>query len=92
MGKERRLHRMKPVTLRRTFDRKDVSAVVTDRKREARIDPAAIGDDRASAALSAVAALFGSCQMQVLAKKVQEGDARVIKLDGSRDTVYGESR
>ena len=62
MGNKGLLHRMKPVTLRHTFDRQDVGAVVTDRKREARIDPPSVDDDGAGAALAAVAALLGSGQ------------------------------
>ena len=77
------LHRMQPVALRDAFDRQDVSAVVADREREARIDPAAVDDDRAGAALAAVAAFLGSGQIQPFAKKIEQRDARIIELDGS---------
>ena len=76
---------------RQAFDRKDVSAIVTDRKRKARIDPSSVDDDRAGAALAAVTALLGSCQMEAFAKKIQERYTRVIELDRSRDAVHGES-
>jgi hypothetical protein len=72
VGKKRLLHRMKSITLCHTFDRKDVSAVVADRKRKARIDPSSLDDDRAGAALPPVAALLRSGQMKAFAKKIQE--------------------
>src|SRR4029077_19511292 len=58
VGKKRLLQRMKPIAACHTFDREDVSAVVTDRKRKARIDPSSLDDDRAGAALPPVAALL----------------------------------
>ncbi len=91
MGNKRLLHRMKPIALRHAFDRQDVSAVVTDRKRQAGIDPPSVDDDRAGAALAAVAALLGSGQMQAFAKKIEQRDARIVELDRSRDAVHGES-
>ncbi len=81
MGKKGLLHRMKPVALRHAFDCQHVSAVVTDRKRKARIDPPSIDNDRAGAALAAVAALLGSGQIQAFAKKIEERDTRVIELE-----------
>ena len=82
------LHRMKPVALCHAFDGQDVGAVVTDRQREARIDPPSIDDDRAGAALAAVAALLGSGQMQAFAKKIEQRHARIVKLDRSLDAVH----
>jgi hypothetical protein len=86
------LHRMKSITLCHTFDRKDVGAVVTDRKRKARIDPSSLDDDRAGAALPPIAALLRSGQMKVLAKKIQERESRVVELDRSLHAVYSQSR
>jgi hypothetical protein len=83
---------MKPVTVRHTLDRQNVGAVVTDRKREARIDPPAVDDDRAGAALTAVTALLGAGQIQVFAQKVQKRNARIIQLDRPLDAVDSESR
>jgi hypothetical protein len=40
--------------------------------------------------LAAVAALFGSSQVQPFAKKIEKRDARIIERDGSRDTVDGK--
>ena len=80
MGDEGLLHRMKPIALRHAFDRQDVGAVVADRQRQARIDPPSVDDDRAGAALAAVAALLGSGQVQALAQKIEQRDARVVEL------------
>jgi hypothetical protein len=92
VGKKGLLHRMKPITPCHTFDREDVSAVVTDGKRKARIDPSPVDDDSAGAALAAVAALLGSGQFEAFAKKIQEGDPRVIERDRSLDAIHGQSR
>jgi hypothetical protein len=92
VGKKGLLHRMKSVALRDTLDRQDVSAVVTNCKRKARIDPSPVNDDSAGAALPPVAALLGSSQFETLAKKIQEGHPRVIKLDRPHDAVYSQSR
>jgi hypothetical protein len=92
MGDESLLHRMQPIALRYALDRQDLSAVVTDRKRKARIDPSSVDEDRASAALPAVTAFFGSRQMKALAKKIEDGHTWVIQLDGPSDTVYGKRR
>ena len=92
MGDKGLLNRMKSAALCHPLDRKDVSAVMTDRKRKARVDASSIDNDCAGATLAAVTALLGPGQMQPFAKKIQKRDARVIKWDGSGDTVYGESR
>ncbi len=72
MGQECFLHRMKSITLRYAFDRQDISAIVTDRKRQARIDPSSVENDRTGTALPAVAALFGSSQFQAFAQKLHK--------------------
>jgi hypothetical protein len=92
VGKKGLLHRMKSAALRDTFDRQDVSPVMTDCKRKARIDPPPVDDDSAGAALATVTALLGSCQFEALAKKIQKGDARVIELDRSLHAVHSQSR
>ena len=86
------LHRMKPVALRHAFDGEDVSAVVTDREREARIDPPPPDEDGAGAALPAVASLLCSGQIEAFAKKIEQRDPRVFELDCSRDAVHGQSQ
>jgi hypothetical protein len=92
VGKKRLLQRMKPIAVCHTFDREDVSAVVTDRKRKARIDPPSLNDDRAGAALPPVAALLRSGQMKVFAQKIQKRESRVIELDRSLYAVHSQSR
>ena len=54
------LHRMKGVALRHALDRQDVGAVVAERQGEAGIDPASVDQNRAGAALPAVAAFLGA--------------------------------
>ena len=56
---------------------------MTDREGEAGIDPPSVDDDRTGAALAAVAALLGSGQIEMFAKKVEQGDPRVIQPDRS---------
>jgi hypothetical protein len=82
------LHRVKSMALGYTFNRQDMGAIVTDRQRKARIDSPSVDDDRAGAALAAVAALLCSCQFQALAKKIKQRDAGIIKVDGPRDAVH----
>jgi hypothetical protein len=89
MRKKGFLHRMKSIALRHTFNGQDVSAVMTDGKRKARIYPSSVDDDRAGTALAAITALLRACQLQAFAKQIQEGHTRVIKLDSSRDAVHG---
>ena len=92
VGKKGFLHRMKSIALCHALDRQNLSAVVADRKRKARIDPSSVEQDRAGAALAAITALLGSGQSQAFTEKIQEGDARVIELDSSRDAIHGEGR
>src|SRR5882757_2720855 len=61
-----------------------------------RIRPIALmiwpGDqNRTGAALAAVTSLLGSCQVQVLAQKIQQSDARVFEFDVPPHTVDGEA-
>ena len=85
------LYGMKAVALRYALDRQDLGAVETNCKREARIDPPSIDEHGAGAALAAIAALLGSCQIQPFAQQVKQRDTRVIERDDSRDAVDGES-
>src|SRR4029077_18486963 len=78
------------VAVRHAFDRQDISAIVADREREAGIDPASVDDDRAGAALAAVAAFLCPRQIQPFAKKVEERNSWIVEFDGSLDTVDGQ--
>jgi len=57
---------------------------MADRQSQARIDPSAVDQDRACAALTAVASLFGSRQMQALAQEVEQRDPGVLEFDVRR--------
>src|SRR4029077_9212139 len=92
VSKKRLLHRMQAIPARHAFDREDVGAVVADRERQAGIEPASIDDDRAGAALPAVAALLGTGQMKALAKQVEQRDPGVIERDRPLHAVHSEAR
>ena len=70
--------------VRDALDGEDLGAVVADRQRQARIDPPAVDQHRAGAALAAVAALLGAGQVQPLAQEIEQRDARVVELDSRR--------
>ena len=56
-------------------------AFVHDGERQAGIDPAAVDDHGAGAALALIAALLGAGEMEVLAQRVQQRGARIeLKL------------
>ena len=80
MSDESGLHRMKLVAARDALDRQDIGAVVADRQSQARIDPSAVDQDRAGAALAAVASLLGSGQVQTLAQEIEQRDAGVVRV------------
>ena len=88
MRDEGRLHRMKRVALRRTLDGADHGTVMADREREAGIDPTSIDQDGAGAALPAIAALLGSGQMELLAQKIEQRDARILQGDLAYHAVH----
>ena len=81
MGDEGGLHGMQRVAVRQALDRQDVRAVAADRESEAGIDPPPVDEDRAGAALAAVAALLGPGQLEALAQQVEQRDARVVQHD-----------
>ena len=49
------------------------------REREAGIDPPAVDEDRAGAALAAIAALLGAGEVETLAQEVEKRHARVVE-------------
>ena len=58
-------------------------ALVHHRERQAGVDPPAVDDHRAGAALAVVAALLGAGEMQMLAQRVEQRGARVeLELPG----------
>ena len=70
------LDRMQPAALRHAFDGENVRAVVADGERQTGIDPPPVDDDRAGAALAAVAPLLGAGQVQPFAQQIEQRDAR----------------
>ncbi len=52
---ESRLHRMKLVTVRKTFDRRNLVALMRERETQAGIDAAPIHENRARTALTMIA-------------------------------------
>src|SRR4029077_11680477 len=82
---------MQPVALRDTFDGRDCGAVMAYRQREAGVDPPSVDEDRAGAALAAVASLLGSGEVETLAQQVEQRDAGVVQRDVAPLTVDGET-
>src|SRR4029450_3666207 len=78
-----RLRRSQP------FDGYDLVTFVHDREREARVDPAAVDQHRAGAALSVVAALFGTRQVEMFAQRVEQRRTRV-QVEVPHTTVDGQ--
>src|ERR1700753_83137 len=68
MGDEGGLYRMQFIAMGDAFDGEDFGAVMAYRQSQAGIDPAAVDQHRAGAALAAVTALLGADQMQALAQ------------------------
>ena len=90
---ERRLHRVEFVALGETLDGRDLLAVVREREREAGVDPAAVDEHRATAALAVVATLFCTGHLEAFAQGVEQGHARIdlelfifaVDAQGERD-------
>ena len=74
---ERRLHRMQLVAVRETFDRRDLVAFVRDREAEAGINAPAIHEDGARTALAVIATFLRTGEMQMLAQRIEQRDARI---------------
>ena len=69
------------LALRDALDGEDVGAVMAQRERKAGIDPLAVDQDGAGAALAAVASLLGSGQIQLLTQEIEERRAGVSQRD-----------
>ena len=63
---------MQRVAAREALDGGDLRAVLHHRESEARIDPPAIDQDRAGAALAVVAALLGPGEIEMQAQQVEQ--------------------
>jgi hypothetical protein len=91
MSDEGGLDGMEFVPASDTLDREDFSAVIAERQSQARIDPTSVDQDRARAALAAVASLLGPRQVKTLTQKIEERDAWVSQRDVPPYAVHGEA-
>src|SRR3954470_4848560 len=91
MSDEGGLHWMKLVAARDAFDGEDVGAVMADGEREAGVDPLAVDENGAGAALAAIASLLGSGQMEALTQEIEQRDARIVEDEVAPRTVHGEA-
>src|SRR5258705_7273711 len=64
---------------------------MADRKGQARIDPPSVDQDRAGAALAAVASFLGTRQIEPLAQQIEQRHAGVVQFDVPPHTVNGEA-
>src|SRR5207237_8568027 len=71
------LDRMQNAVSFQSFDRDDVVVVMHDGERETRQDAATVDMDSACAALAMIAALLGSEELELLARRVEQCDAGV---------------
>ena len=85
------LNGVQDFALGQPFDRGDLRAVQADGKRQTGIDAPAVDQHRAGAALAAVAALLGSGEIEPLAQQVEQGDARILKVEFVLATVDGKA-
>ena len=77
---------MKLIALRQALDGRDLASFHESGEREARLHALAVHQHRAGAALTEAAAFLRAGQMQVLAKCVEQGRAR-IELEAMRRSV-----
>src|SRR5262249_11480425 len=89
MGDEGGLDGMELVAARDARDRHDVGAVMAARQRQAGIDPPPVEEDRAGAALAAVASFLGSREVETLTQEIEQRDTRVGELDSAPLAVDG---
>jgi hypothetical protein len=71
------LHRVQRAIAGEAFDGRDLLALLHDRERQAGVDPAAIGQDGAGAALPEITPLLGAGQPEMLAQRVEQSRARI---------------
>ena len=98
MRDEGLLQRMQRAALRQALDGRDMRAVLHDSQRQARIDPPAIDQNRARAALAVVAAFLGSGQIEIESQGVKQRGPRrqsqfsLDAVDVKRDRDLGGCR
>ena len=92
------LQRMQRASLGQAFDCRDLRTVFHDRQREARVDPPAIDQHGAGAALAVVAALFGPGEVEIETQCVEQrgprrdGQLALHAVDVQRDGHLGRRR
>src|SRR5207249_6471979 len=84
------LQRMERIALSQALDRRDRAAVHEGSEPQAGLHPLAIHQRRAGAALAEAAAFLRSCEVKVLAQRVEQRGARVERqaVFGSVDAQY----
>ena len=91
MGKKGSLHRMQVARLTDSLNSRDLFALMHRRQTEAGIHPSAIDVHSARAALTVIASLFRSGQMQMFAQAIKKSGARIdpqivfFAVDAKRD-------
>jgi hypothetical protein len=83
------LDRMQSAVLLEPFDRGDLVPFMHDRKRETRVDSAAIDVDGTGAALAVIAALFRAKQLEMFSQRVEKRRARV-KIEGDGLAIHAQ--
>jgi hypothetical protein len=91
MGDEGGLHRVQLIAASDALDGEDVGAVVADRQCKAGIDPPAVDEDGAGAALAAVTSLLGSGELEALTQEIEDRHAWIVEDEFAPRTVHGEA-
>jgi hypothetical protein len=92
------LQRMQRASLGQAFDRRHLRTVFHDRQREARVDPPAIDQHGAGAALAVVATLFGPRKVEIETQCVEQRRPRryaqlaLYTVDVQRDGHLGRRK
>ncbi|MNN47278.1 hypothetical protein D3C81_1616920 [compost metagenome] len=73
MGDEGTLHGVQLLALGQSLDRDQVGAVAHHGKGQAGIDPLAVAQHRAGAALAVVTTFFAADQIEVLTQQIEQG-------------------
>ena len=76
-----RLHRVQRIAVGQAFDGGEVTALLHHGQRQAGLDAPPVAEDRAGAALAAVAAFLGAGQVHHFAQRVEQGGAG-LELQG----------
>jgi hypothetical protein len=88
------LKQMQRSVLGQPFDCRDLGAVFHDRQRQARVDPPAVDENGARAALTVIASFLGTGETDVFTKRIEQRRPRSdVELDrGSIDSQCNRTR